>query len=41
VSAQVDASKPTTYGFIRATNGGRRVPETFLATSHEWTRLTD
>jgi hypothetical protein len=41
VSAQVDASWPTAYGYVKAKDGGRRIPETFLATSHEWTRLTD
>jgi hypothetical protein len=41
VSAQVDPNWPTAVGVIKFRETQRRVPETFLATSHEWTRLTD
>jgi hypothetical protein len=41
VSAGVDPSWPTAVGVIKFRETQRRVPETFLATSHEWTRLTD
>lgn len=40
-SAQVDPNWPTAYGTVKFRDGKTRVPETFLATSHEWTRLTD
>jgi hypothetical protein len=41
ISAQVDPNWPTAVGVIKFRDGQRRVPEHFLATSHEWTRLTD
>lgn len=41
VSAQVDPSWPTAVGVVKFRDGQRRVPEHFLATSHEWTRIVD
>ena len=41
MSAQVDPNWPTAVGVVKFRDGQRRVPEGFLATSHEWTRLTD
>lgn len=41
VSAQVDPNWPTAVGVVKFKDGQRRVPNHFLATSHEWTRLVD
>lgn len=41
ISAQVDPNWPTAVGVVKFNDGQRRVPDHFLATSHEWTRLTD
>lgn len=41
VSAGVNSGWPTAYGVVKFGDLGKRVPETFLGTSHEWTRLTD
>jgi hypothetical protein len=41
VSAQVDPNWPTAVGVVKFRDGQRRVPEHFLATSHEWTRIVD
>lgn len=36
-----NASWPTAYAAVWASNKGREVPQGFLATSHEWKRMTD
>eukprot|EP00878_Enallax_costatus_P013634 GHUV01014256.1.p1 GENE.GHUV01014256.1~~GHUV01014256.1.p1 ORF type:complete len:561 (+),score=79.37 GHUV01014256.1:338-2020(+) len=41
VTAGFNSAWPTAYGIVKFTDSGCRVPETFVATSHEWTRLTD
>lgn len=41
VSADVNSGWPTAHGIVTFGSTGRRVPETFVATSHEWVRLTD
>lgn len=36
-----NASWPTAYAAIWTSNVGRKVPQAFLATSHEWKRMED
>jgi hypothetical protein len=36
-----NASWPTASAAVAASTRGRRIPQSFLATSHEWKRMTD
>lgn len=40
-SSMFDPNWPTIYATVKYRDAGRRIPEGFLSTSHEWTRLAD